>query len=393
MLKNMVEQAADRLAARQPEKALARAQALLDAGEQTRAARLFAVAAEAGLAEAQYLLGLRYLLGEGVAHSPEQAGKWFSRAANAGHAAAQVKLAALHLAGLPAETLAQAGLFAQNQGLDVDFHAAARWAELAVRAGNAEAATLLAFILTNAPPPLHNEAHAEILYETAAAQGNAQGQFALGLLRLRQNRTGEAIALIDKAALAGLPHAHDALGAIHENAVGTEQNFARSAEHYRIAAQAGMPRAMARYGLALLLGRGTPKNTHEAETWLRRAGLAGSEEAALRLGKFYAEPGDLPPNDAEATIWFTRAAELGNAEAACALGIFALNGRGTARDPVQAAGWFRRAAEAGNLAAAHNFATCLAQGIGTERNLEEARLWVERVRQGRFGPVDIPPEA
>lgn len=385
MLRQLADAAADRLAARNPATALARAEALLDAGEMARAAKLLGAAAEGGLVEAQYLLGLRYMLGEGVAQSPEQAGQWFHRAATAGHAGAQAKLASLHLAGLPAGMLARAGLFTPSD-MRVDFSAAAHWAEHAAQAGNVEAITLLAFILNTAPAPLRNERYSEKLYEAAAEKGSPQAQFALGLLRLRQSREAEGIALVGQAALAGLPYAHDALGAVYENAIGTPQDFSRSVEHYRIAAEAGVARAMARYGLALLLGRGTPKDTLNAETWLRKAALAGNEEAALRLGKLYAEPGELPPNDAEATMWFNRAAEAGNAEAAAALGVFALHGRGTARDPVQALTWFRRAAEAGNAAAAHNLSNCLAKGIGTPRDDEEAALWAARARAGGAAP-------
>jgi hypothetical protein len=367
VLKRAASAARDALAALNPAKALARAQALLAEGQFTRAVKLLGVAAGAGQAEAQYALGLRYLLGEGVPASPARAGRWFQLAAIAGHAGARIKLAALHLAGLPAKTLTEAGLFAQSE-TRVDFTAAVHWAELAVASGEAEACTLLAFILNAAPPPLRDAGRAEILYETAAAQGSAQAQLALGLLRLRQAQTGAGLALIGEAAKAGLPHAHDALGAIYENAVGTAQDFARSATHYRIAAEAGIARAMARYGLALLLGRGVGRDAHAAETWLRRGALAGSEEAALRLGRLYAEPGALPPNYAEATIWFTRAAESGNAEAARALGIFALNGLASAPDPIAAVSWFRRAAVAGDAAAAHNLALCQAQGTGAPRN-------------------------
>ncbi|WP_297492231.1 tetratricopeptide repeat protein [Acidocella sp.] len=381
MLKQLADTAADRLAARSPAAALARAEALLAVGEMARAVKLLGVAADAGLAEAQYLLGLRYMLGEGVAPSPEQAGLWFHRAAMDGHAGAQVKLAALHLAGLPGDVLTEAGLFAPSR-TRVDFAAAAHWAERAAQAGNAEAITLLAFILSVAPPPWRNEIYAGRLYEVAAAKGNAQAQFALGLLRLRQSRAEEGVALVGRAALAGLPHAHDALGALYENAVGTPQDFVRAAEHYRIAAQAGIARAMARYGLALLLGRGAAKDTLNAETWLRKAALAGNAEAALRLGKLYAEPGELPPNDAEATLWFTRAAEAGSAEAAAALGVFALDGRGTVRDPARAVAWFRRAADAGDVTAAHNLANCLARGIGTVADAGEAAFWAARARQG-----------
>lgn len=385
MLKRLARAAADALAARDPAQALARAEALLAEGELRRAMKLLCIAAQAGLAAAQYRLALHYLAGGGLPSSPVQAGQWLQRAAEAGHLGAQIKLAVMHLAGLPAEMLAEAGLFGPCE-TRVDFANALHWAEVAAQAENAEASTLLAFILAAAPAPWRDEIRAELLYEDAAAQGYAQAQFALGLIRLRQDRTGIGRALIEQAAQAGLPQAHDALGVIYENAVGMVQDFGRSVAHYHIAAQAGVIRAMARYGVALLLGRGVVADRQAAETWLRRAALGGSAEAALRLGRIYAEQNELPPNYAEAAIWFNRAAEAGDAEAAQALGVFALNGFGAAPDPKEAASWFRRAAIAGNKIAAHNLAICHTHGIGVPRDPSAARLWLENAK-GRMEGV------
>ena len=53
------------------------------------AVRLYRIAAERGNSLAQYRLGTRYFLGEGVTKSAEEAFKWWKRAAEQGHLRAQ----------------------------------------------------------------------------------------------------------------------------------------------------------------------------------------------------------------------------------------------------------------------------------------------------------------
>ena len=61
---------------------------------------LIRVQAEAGDAEGQFKLGLRYANGDGVLRDYREAADWFRRAADQGRADAQSTLASLYLAGL-----------------------------------------------------------------------------------------------------------------------------------------------------------------------------------------------------------------------------------------------------------------------------------------------------
>ena len=63
------------------------------------AANWFRRAAEQGLADAQFNLGLMYYTGEGVEHDDEVAFRWFDSAAAQGHAKAQFNLGALYANG------------------------------------------------------------------------------------------------------------------------------------------------------------------------------------------------------------------------------------------------------------------------------------------------------
>jgi TPR repeat protein len=382
MLKRAAGALRDRFAGGDPAQAFARATALRAAGSPARAVRLLAVAAAAGHDEAAHGLGLSYLLGQGVPPDALAAARWFAQAAGRGHTASQVKLASLHLAGLPAELLVGDGaaLFSRIGQARVDFDAAVHWARQAAKAGAPEGQIMLAFILSSGPEHLRDDDAAEAWYARAADDA-PQGRFGLGLLRLRRAGTPEAtaaaIAEIQQAADAGLALAHDCLGAIYENAVGGPQDFARSVAHYRIAAEAGISRAMERLGLALLQGRGVAASKLDGETWLRRAARAGDANAALRLGRLYAEAGDLPPNYEEAAMWFRRAAEAGHGEAARALGTLYLTGA-LPRDDAEAASWFSRGAEAGDMISAYNLGVCLARGVGVPRDEARAAFWLER---------------
>ncbi|MCY3999351.1 MAG: tetratricopeptide repeat protein [Bacteroidetes bacterium] len=76
--------------------------------------------AEAGDAEAQYLLGLAYYDGEGVLKNWNQATHWWRKAAEQGHAKAQIAL------GLA---------YARGTGVEQDFTEAYAWAIIAQATG------------------------------------------------------------------------------------------------------------------------------------------------------------------------------------------------------------------------------------------------------------------
>ncbi|WBO60160.1 hypothetical protein GT370_04795 [Acidocella sp. MX-AZ03] len=103
---------ADKLAARNPQKALARARELAAQGAHERAFPLFATAAEAGLADAARELGFYYLNGAATGfRSAKEAARWLLLAAQAGDAKAQAELGNLYAHGLYRDDDSQA-LFA-----------------------------------------------------------------------------------------------------------------------------------------------------------------------------------------------------------------------------------------------------------------------------------------
>ncbi|OYV25433.1 MAG: hypothetical protein B7X08_05585, partial [Acidocella sp. 20-63-7] len=404
----------DRIAARNPQKALARALVLRGEGQYPRAFKLFIAAAQAGITEAEREAGFCYLNGIGVPHNADEAGRWFLRAANKDDAQARRHMALLSLSGLQAAKLGSGvtSLFNQRtENAAADYPAALAWVLPAAQAGDMDAQVLTGFLYASAPPPLSDDTKARYWYGQAADGGSPYGHLGLGVLELPlakgDDETFAAVDHLHRAAEADLPAAHYYLGVIYEKAIGRGADLPRAAQHYSHAAKGGIRDAQGRYGFMLLRGIGVKANKVEGETWLRRAGMAGDPYAAAIVGNIYAQSGgDLPPNYAEAANWFRLAAEAGHREAARTLGMLYNTGLGVPQNPDEAAIWFRRAAEAGdNVAqadlaglmlskrtsptltepapvhewfeqtaesgdpiAAFNYAVCLAQGVGIERD-------------------------
>ncbi len=413
---------ADRLAARSPAKALARAQDLKAQEEYGRAFKLFAVAAEAGLVEAERELGLFYLQGETGFRSAADAARWLGRAAEKGDVRAQSALGGLIASGFQAET--PGDLFSEIRAANADLETALKWTLRAAEAGDADAQALAGFLYATGPKTIQDIEKAKHWYGLAAATGKPQGHLGLGTLLLLEATTDEltfaAVDQIRAAAEADLGTGHYYLGLIYERAIGVYADPVRAAEHYGKAAEKGVRGAQFRYGLMLYQGAGVERNIVEGETWLRRAALAGEAEAAACVGQIYAQGADgLPPNYAEAALWFRVAAEFGHAPSARALGVLYLTGAGSGaipRDPDEAAKWFKFAAEKGDATAradlatllvsrqtnprftepvpvhewfeaaaesgdaigAYNYAVCLAEGVGIPRDDARAAYWFKR---------------
>ncbi len=137
--------------------------------------------AEQGLAEAQYNLGLMYVLRYGVEQDYKKAIEWYEKAANQGHAKAQFILGDMYSSG---------------QGVRQDYKKAAEW------------------------------------YEKAATQGDANAQYNLGLMYLVKQDYKKAFEWFEKAASQGNTTAQYNLGLMYYNGQGVRQDYKKAAEWY-----------------------------------------------------------------------------------------------------------------------------------------------------------------
>lgn len=103
-------------------------------GDYATAYREFSIAAEEGLALAQYNLGILFFTGQGVERDADAAYRWTAAAAAQGHIAAQFNLATLLITG---------------EGTAKDVEPAVEWYSQAAKAGHPEAASELASLYSD----------------------------------------------------------------------------------------------------------------------------------------------------------------------------------------------------------------------------------------------------
>lgn len=112
--------------------------------------------AEAGEAEAQLQLGLRYATGDGLVQNDKEAAKWFERAARQGLAEAQYEYGLALLNG---------------RGVVQDYRAAFEWIEKPALRGHAKAQYSLGELYRYGTGTVIDKARAYLWFNLAAAQG------------------------------------------------------------------------------------------------------------------------------------------------------------------------------------------------------------------------------
>lgn len=140
------------------------AEAALARNDSLEAARLNRKAAEAGLAVAQFNLGVAYDQGVGVSQDYAAAANWYRQAADQGNAGAMFNLALLYYKG---------------RGVPQDYVAAADWYRKAADQGDVDAQNNLASMYGIGRGLTQDYATAAKWYRKAAEQGSTRAQFNL----------------------------------------------------------------------------------------------------------------------------------------------------------------------------------------------------------------------
>lgn len=148
-----------------------------------KAATWFAIAAEGGVANAAYNLGVLHHQGIGVKQDLGEALDWYQKAADQGHPEAQYNLGIAHIEGV---------------GLPYDADKAAQYFENAARAGVMEAAYNLGLIYENGLLGESQPDEALMWYKTAADKGSPEAKAALDHLAKSLNvRVEDVNKLVD----------------------------------------------------------------------------------------------------------------------------------------------------------------------------------------------------
>lgn len=204
-------------------------------------------------------------------------------------------------------------------------------------------------------------------------QGNLGMMFALGLGVTSDAE--KALKLLLYAATNGEVDAQWNLGQVYFYMLG---DLKEALYWFHKAAEQGAETAQSKIAKIYMDGEGVPKDDVEALKWVRMAAEQGGEAAQNNLGVMYLTGrGGLMQNDTEAAKWFLKSAEQGYALAQYTLGTLYYNGRGLVkeRDAVEAVKWIRKAAEQGFVNAQYALGLFIENGWGVTVDKAEAVKW------------------
>jgi TPR repeat protein len=259
-----------------------------------------------GDAESQYELG-KFYLGKDL----KEAGAWYRKAADQGHAKAQSEM----------------GVFNKNGWIDgASPSEAKRWWLMAAAKGDADACSSLALeaqrqsleARLKGDATLQKQFRDEAIrwYTKAAEAGDRGSQFELGEMYNRMNDLGQS----GKTRLYGITDA--------------DCDYESAMKWYLKAAKSKYPHpgAMYRIGMLYLDGKGVPQNTQTAIKWLELGAKGGAGWASEALTDLYRSGKATKKNTARALELLNKEAERGSHEAHRDLGLMYYYGEEVARD-------------------------------------------------------------
>lgn len=245
----------------------------------------------------------------------------------------------------------------EGRGGPVDVAGAVMWLEKAVAQNHLEASTLLARVYLSGMPagPDRDVAKAFKLLSGAAARGNVEAQYYLGILY----RSGEGVA-------------QDLTAAFNW--------FLAAAEKNHVGAQYELARAYSR-------GEGTQKDDVQGWRWLTEAANAGHSEAQFFAGMAHDTGNGAAQNTQQAINWYRRAAEQGHIVAQRRLGEIYLNGRGVEPNVSEATRWLGQAAQAGDMRSVYILGRAYGGQSGVPANPKRAWEFFNQAAQGGYAPA------
>lgn len=223
--------------------------------------------AEQGHLYAQDLLGLMYLLGQGVPKDEAKGVQLITASAEGGFADAQFNLGAM---------------FENGQGVEKDLDEALAWYTKSAEQDYAVAQANLGMMYANARGVEQDDEVAVEWYTKAAEQGHAIGQRLLGAMYLLGRGVEQdddlAFEWTSKAASQNDEFALAILGEMYENGNGTEKDIVKSEHYYTLASKAG--NELARKALGRL--QASKNCVAKASTFLFNEAVMCTDKNALR---------------------------------------------------------------------------------------------------------------
>lgn len=258
------------------------------------------MAADAGMAHAQFRLGSCLFFGE-VNEQDQVAGiEWVKQAAEQRHARACGLLGLCYIEGL---------------AVDKDYSAAVMWFKRALEMNDTAAAVGMAMCYENGWGIRKDEAEAFKLYRQAAREDDVYAQVALSRCYATgmgtERKPVEAFAWIKIAAEAGDARARFLLATHYEDGFGTSRNPIQAAHLYRGLAEEGYATAQLAYAGLCFRGEGIARDYAEGAKWLQRAAGQGNVKAQQGMAAIHVRGEGVPRNLVIAYAWASLAAAQG----------------------------------------------------------------------------------
>lgn len=276
-----------------------------DEQDSVQAIAWFRKAAEQGHPTAQYFLGLGYKEGDGVETDPDKAARWFQKSAEQGFEYAQLEI------GL---------CYAIGTGVEKDIVQAAVWLRKAAEQGNADAQYYLATCYANGDGVEKDLSQAVYWWHKAAEQGGISAQYNLAICYQDgdgvEKDLNQAVSWYCKAAEQGMKEAQRELGNCYYDGKGVKKDQAQAVYWWRKAAEQGMADSQYNLGVAYAKGHGVRKDRAQAIHWFRKAANQGDSAAQYNLGICYRDGTGVVQDDRQACVHFLIAGALGDTDAA-----------------------------------------------------------------------------
>ena len=184
------------------------------------------------------------------------------------------------------------------------------------------------------------------LFQNAAEQGDAEGQFQLANsyrfgLGVKKN-VPKMLYWLRLSAMQGYAEAQYALGICYQDGIGVKADIEKAMDWYERSAAQNYPDAICSVGMYYL---DEEDDVETAKRLVYKAAQMDCLEAQYLMGMFLYE-GDDSEEDEEAVAWFRMAARYQNHGGAMGmLGYCYMNGTGVEQDDEMARVWLKRAAE------------------------------------------------
>ena len=272
---------------------------------------------------------------------------------------------------------------------------AMRWFSLAAAQGNENSQYNLGVIFKKNKDNKEHQDEAVRLFRLLAPKGHKNAQTNLGFMLMKGQGVvkdyKEAENWFRLAAAQGSVEAQYNLGIMFEEGLGVKQNDTEALKMFILALQQGHPKALFSAGKMLFNGgEGFEQNKVEAIRLFQLAAAQGDADAQYNWGVILLNGIDAVQDNAEAVRLLRLAAKHGHTDAQFNLGLMLKNGEAVLQDNAEAERWYRLAAAHGNADAQFNLGLMLNNGEAVLQDSEDADQWYRlAAAQGHADAINL----